>query len=80
MSFSNVVSIICIVTIIISYSLYRIIRKKHLADPEFVKKQKMKEQEYLKHEMERENIRKAEYYSEEMNDEVEEELDEEDNF
>ena len=43
-----IVSTIAVVGFSISYIAYRILRKRHLADPEFMSEERRKKQEYVK--------------------------------
>lgn len=48
MSFDTIVSIICLVGAVGCFVGYKVIRKKHLSDPEFVANEKRREEEYLR--------------------------------
>lgn len=75
---SNIISGICICIIIIFGISYKIVRKKHLNDPEFMKIQKEKERVYLEKEMqEQESLERELYgnYEEGVTENTEKELD-----
>lgn len=75
---SNIISVICIGVIIIFGIAYKIVRKKHLNDPEFIRIQKEKERAYMEKEIhEREDLEKELYgeYEESVPEDTEKELD-----
>ena len=75
---SNIISVICIGIIIIFGIAYKIVRKKHLHDPEFMRIQKEKERAYMEKEIhEREDLEKELYgeYEESVPEDTEKELD-----
>lgn len=59
---SNIISVICIGIIIIFGIAYKIVRKKHLSDPEFMKMQKEKERMYFEKEMREQEALEKELY------------------
>lgn len=59
---SNIVSVICICIIIIFGIAYKIVRKKHMSDPEFMRIQKEKERVYLEKEMREQEALEKELY------------------
>ena len=75
---SNIISVICIGVIIIFGIAYKIVRKKHLNDPELIRIQKEKERAYMEKEIhEREDLEKELYgeYEESVPEDTEKELD-----
>ena len=75
---SNIISVICIGIIIIFGIAYKIVRKKHLNDPEFMRIQKEKERAYREKEThDREDMEKELYgeYEESVPEDTEKELD-----
>lgn len=59
---SNIISVICIGIIIIFGIAYKIVRNKHLSDPEFMRMQNEKERVYLEKAMREQEELERELY------------------